>query len=108
MYIMKFLFLLLTCVSAFVNIPKMSKKNVLYDNYFNNDLINGLGIAIVTLPSLLKEGERCYKDEDCPFIMKCCKIGSNNFCCSPNNFISVDLAYNKQFISNNQTKNLKV
>ena len=42
MYIMKFLFLLLTCVSAFVNIPKMSKKNVLYDNYFNNDLINGL------------------------------------------------------------------
>ena len=86
----------------------MSKKNVLYDNYFNNDLINGLGIAIVTLPSLLKEGERCYKDEDCPFIMKCCKIGSNNFCCSPNNFISLDLAYNKQFISNNQTKNLKV
>lgn len=52
---MKLLFLVLRCVGAFVNIPKLSKKNVLYDNYFNNDLINGLGIAIVTLPSLLKE-----------------------------------------------------
>lgn len=80
------------------------KKNVLYDNYLDNDLINGLGIAIIILPSLLKEGGGCYKDEDCPFIMKCCKVGSNNFCYSPNNFISVDLTY----ISNNLTKNLKV
>ena len=30
--------------------------------------------------------------------MRCCEIGLNKFCCSPNNYIKLELAYQKQGI----------
>tara|TARA_Y100000816_G_C25841507_1_gene439760 strand:+ start:89 stop:406 length:318 start_codon:yes stop_codon:yes gene_type:complete len=97
-----FFYLLINIGYAFIQKP-IQKKMRLQDNYFDNDLVNGLGIVILSLPSLMKEGGNCKVDDDCPFIMRCCKVGTKNYCCSPNNFISVDLAYNKQFISKNET-----
>ena len=88
---------------GFVMTQNKKTKLKIQDNNFNTDLINGIGILAFSLPSLLKEGQRCIKDDDCPFIMRCCKVGTNNYCCSPNNFISVDLAYSEQFISTNTT-----
>ena len=52
----------------------------------------------------MKEGGNCKKDDDCPLIMRCCKVGTNNYCCSPNNFVYLEYADNKQFISTNTSK----
>jgi hypothetical protein len=100
------LFLLLSILyicNCFITKP-ITKKIKLQDNYFNNDLVNGLGIVILSIPTIMKEGGNCKKDDDCPLIMRCCKVGTNNYCCSPNNFVYLEYADNKQFISTNTSK----
>ena len=96
--------LLLQLGYAFIMTQNKKLKIKLQDNYLNNDLVNGLGIVILSIPAIMKEGGNCKKDDDCPLIMKCCKVGTNNYCCSPNNFVYLEYADNKQFISTNTSK----
>ena len=88
---------------AFVRTQNKKTKLKIQDNNIDTDIINGIGIIIMSLPTLMRQGGNCKNDDDCPFIMRCCKLGINNYCCSPNNFVSVDLAYIEQFISTNTT-----
>jgi hypothetical protein len=99
-----FLLLSIICIAnSFISKP-IQKKIKLQDNYLNNDLVNGLGIVILSIPTIMKEGGNCKKDDDCPLTMRCCKVGANNYCCSPNNFVYLGYADNKQFISTNTSK----
>ena len=47
-----------------------------------------------TIPFIFRNRDNCEDDEDCPFIMKCCIIGLEKYCCSPNNYIKLEPAYN--------------
>lgn len=96
--------LLLQLGYAFIRTQNKKVKIKLQDNYLNNDLVNGLGIVILSIPAIMKEGGNCKKDDNCPLIMRCCKVGTNNYCCSPNNFVYLGYADNKQFISTNTSK----
>ena len=68
---------------------------------FNNDLnviINSIGAIGYFLPKFLRNNEPCKKDDDCPLIMRCCEVGLNNYCCTPNNFVHIKPAFSKQEI----------
>lgn len=54
-----------------------------------NSIITTIGTAGILAPTLLKHNEICKTDDDCPLIMRCCKIINKNYCCSPNNFVHV-------------------
>jgi len=105
---MRILLLFLLCSNAFIKTPIKKKINIkLYDTYLDNDLINGLGIVAVTIPVFINQHKgNCNIDNDCPLMQRCCKVGENKYCCNPNNYLNIDYAYNKQFISYNTTKKL--
>lgn len=66
------------------------------DYEFNNDLnyiVTSIGFMGYFIPKLLRKREMCIIDDDCPLIMRCCKVGKQNYCCTPNNFVKMDLAY---------------
>lgn len=65
--------------------------NVLYE--YSAKLIPFIGI-IGALPFIFRNRDNCEDDEDCPFIMKCCIIGLDKYCCSPNNYVKLEPAYN--------------
>lgn len=50
-------------------------------------------VSIGVLPFIFKNREPCYEDDDCPFIMKCCILGIERYCCSPNNYIKYEPIY---------------
>ena len=86
---------------SFISIPlnrlQIDNADIEFNNMLNNMLTSITTIGYF-LPKLLKHNEKCTTDDDCPFIMRCCEIGLNKFCCSPNNYIKLDLAYQKQGI----------
>tara|TARA_B100001287_G_scaffold276446_1_gene287290 strand:- start:5648 stop:6001 length:354 start_codon:yes stop_codon:yes gene_type:complete len=88
-------------VFSFISIPlnrlQMDNADIEFNNMLNNMLTSITTIGYF-LPKLLKHNEKCENDDDCPFIMRCCEIGLNKFCCSPNNYIKLELAYQKQGI----------
>ena len=71
------------------------------DYDFNNEL-NNVVVSISALgyllPKFLKVSKPCKKDEDCPLVMRCCEVGPNNYCCSPNNYIVMHLGIMKLII----------
>ena len=50
-------------------------------------------VSIGVLPFIFENREPCYEDDDCPFIMKCCILGIERYCCSPNNYIKYEPIY---------------
>ena len=56
---------------------------------------------LVLLPTFVRHNEICKTDEDCPLIMRCCEVGTNKYCCTPNNFVKMNLAYQDQEIKKN-------
>lgn len=69
-----------------------------------NNFATFTGIILLARPFYIKR-KGCQTHHDCPFIMKCCGIGSTNFCCNPNNFIKLNYAYAFQQIQNNNLHN---
>jgi hypothetical protein len=68
---------------------------------FNNELHNVLctiGTLVYFVPKIMKNNEICEKDDDCPLIMRCCQVGIKKYCCTPNNFVKMDLAYQEKKI----------
>ena len=65
--------------------------NVLYE--YSAKIIPFIGL-IGAIPFIFRNRDKCENDEDCPFIMKCCIIGFEKYCCSPNNYIKLEHAYN--------------
>lgn len=65
--------------------------NVLYE--YSAKIIPFIGL-IGTIPFIFRNRDNCEVDEDCPFIMKCCIIGLEKYCCTPNNYIKLEPAYN--------------
>ena len=56
-------------------------------------LYTTIGLSIISLPIIFKNRENCIDDNDCPFIMRCCKLGIEYYCCSPNNYINLEPLY---------------
>lgn len=104
------LFLLVLSCDAFVNVLIKSKKcNKLCDTYLDYELMNGLGIAVITIPKFIKHKTgNCNIDNDCPWMQRCCKVGDNKYCCNPNNYLNVDYAHNKQISSYNTTEKIYI
>tara|TARA_B100000035_G_scaffold315367_1_gene335535 strand:- start:1262 stop:1579 length:318 start_codon:yes stop_codon:yes gene_type:complete len=66
------------------------------DIEFNQDLnyiVTTIGAIGYFLPKLLRNNEICDVDDDCPLIMRCCEIGKTKYCCTPNNFVKMELSY---------------
>ena len=61
-------------------------------NLFNTYKIPVL-ITVGMLPFIFRNREPCYDDDDCPFIMKCCILGIEQYCCTPNNYIKYKPIY---------------
>jgi hypothetical protein len=93
-------------VFSFISIPFNILKLDNADIEFNN-ILTSITTFGYFLPKLLKHNEKCVTDDDCPFIMRCCEIGLNKFCCSPNNYIKLELAYQKQGIETHFKNNDK-
>ena len=70
-------------------------------NLFNTYKIPVL-ITVGMLPFIFRNREPCYDDDDCPFIMKCCMLGIQQYCCSPNNYIKYEPIYLYETVDNNR------
>ena len=46
-----------------------------------------VGTLLGSLPFLFRNNALCMVDDDCPYFMKCCYDGINNYCCTPNKYI---------------------
>lgn len=86
---------------CFISIPsrivKIEQPDIDFNNSLNNILSTLTAIGYI-LPKILKNNEICDVDEDCPLIMRCCEVGKKKYCCSPNNYIKLNLAYQEQNI----------
>lgn len=85
---------------SFLALP-LNKVNIVDDIEFNNNLNNivcSIGAAGYLIPKFLRKDEICETDDDCPLIMRCCQVGKSKYCCTPNNFVKMDLAFSKQHI----------
>lgn len=58
-------------------------------------------ISFGSLPFIFRNREPCYEDDDCPFIMKCCILGIEKYCCTPNNYIKYEYMYLYETVKNN-------
>ena len=69
--------------------------------YVNNDIVDQLTNytpLLILIPRIMRHNEICKTDNDCPLIMRCCEVGTNKFCCTPNNFVKMNLAYQDEKI----------
>ena len=94
---MLFKLLLFSFISIPFNKLKIEQSDIDFNDALNN-VLTSVTVIGYFIPRLLKNNERCVTDDDCPFIMRCCEIGLSKYCCSPNNYIKLDLAYQKQEI----------
>jgi hypothetical protein len=53
---------------------------------------------VVSIAYIFRNGEFCKTDMDCPSVMKCCVIGNDRYCCTPNNYIKLEFSYIYNFI----------
>lgn len=69
--------------------------------YVNNDIADyfaQLTPLLLLIPTFSRHNEPCKTDDDCPMVMRCCELGNNKYCCTPNNFVKMNLAYQNQEI----------
>mgnify|MGYP001479715933 CR=1 FL=1 len=88
---------------SFLTIP-IRNLRVINDIDFNENLNNvlcSLGTIGYFIPKILKKEKICDVDDDCPLVLRCCQIGKKKYCCSPNNFVKMDLAYTNEHIQAN-------
>jgi hypothetical protein len=85
------------------------KKDVIKHNMQSTDVnfneqLNTALVSITTIgyfiPRLLRNNEICKTDDDCPLIMRCCEIGKDKYCCTPNNFVKLQYSYLDEKINN--------
>lgn len=67
-------------------------------NHNYNNIIPTVATIFSMLPIIFRNNQPCQNEDDCPYIMKCCQIGDNKFCCTPNNYIKLEYAYVKEII----------
>lgn len=68
-----------------------------------SNLVGLAGLTALVLPKIkIKKKNNCNVDEDCIGIQRCCRVYSDTFCCSPNNFVYLEpkLAYSNKEIQN--------
>ncbi len=88
---------------AFLSIPfhqrvfQVNNADVVFNNYLNDVLISCTAAGYF-LSNYWKKEKICNNDDDCPDIMRCCEIGIKKFCCSPNNYVKLSLAFQNQQI----------
>lgn len=63
------------------------------------DYITNLTPLLFLIPTMTRHNEICKDDEDCPMIMRCCEVGTNKYCCTPNNFVKMSYAFHNQDIN---------
>ena len=78
------------------NLKIISNENLI-DNIYNSNII---ALLVIMIPYIYRNGEYCNNDNDCPHIMRCCQIGLDKYCCTPNNYIKFKYAYIKNYIKN--------
>lgn len=79
----------------------------------NNDFVDYLTTLtplLLLIPKIMRHDEICKKDDDCPLIMRCCEVGTNKYCCTPNNFVKMNYAFQDKEIKSvydhhNENKN---
>lgn len=80
---------------SFLALP-INRFNIADDIEFNNNLNNivcSISAIGYILPKFLKKDEICETDDDCPLIMRCCQVANSKYCCTPNNFVKMDMAF---------------
>ena len=68
----------------------------------NNDFVvylANLTPLLLLIPTMSRHNEICKTDDDCPMIMRCCEIGEDKYCCTPNNFVKMNYAYQNKEIN---------
>ena len=70
-------------------------QDVEFNNYLNDVLVS-IGTLGYFLPRYFKQEKSCREDDDCPDIMRCCEVGIKKYCCSPDNYIKLNLAFQNQ------------
>ena len=73
-------------------------QDVEFNNYLNDVLVSISALGYI-LPKYFKQEKICKEDDDCPDIMRCCEVGIKKFCCSPNNYVKLNFAFQNQQIS---------
>ena len=58
-------------------------------------------VLIGIIPFIFRNREPCYDDNDCPFFMKCCILGIEKYCCTPNNYVKYEPIYLYKSVKNN-------
>jgi hypothetical protein len=92
---MKIVYLLFVFNAIFTKKINLINNNNLDQNI---NFVKIIGTILLSLPIIFRNGEKCNSDNDCPNIMKCCQIGNHKYCCTPNNYVKLELAYIKNYI----------
>lgn len=95
---------LLSFLTLPVNLPnnvRIEQADLDFNNALNT-VATTVGAIGYLLPKMLRNNEICKTDDDCPLVMKCCEVGIKKYCCSPNNFVKMSLAYQNQEIQNKE------
>ena len=67
----------------------------------NNDIVDyltNLTPLFFLIPTLTRHNDNCKTDDDCASIMRCCEVGVKKYCCTPNNFVKIKLAYQNEYL----------
>ncbi len=80
-----------------LNKVKITQEDLDFNNQLNQIVLSSAALGYL-IPKILKKGEYCEKDDDCPLIMRCCEVGKYNYCCTPNNFVKLTYAFAPQNI----------
>lgn len=96
-----FICLLLATYTSKKNVikPKMQASDIDFNEQLNTVLVSITTIGYF-VPKFLRNNEICKTDDDCPLIMRCCEIGKDKYCCTPNNFVKLQYSYLDQEINN--------
>lgn len=72
--------------------------------FTSSNLAKFTQITLLSLPIIYRNGDKCYNDDDCPHIMRCCQICFYKYCCTPNNYIKLEPAFIKNYVMSNNIK----
>lgn len=67
----------------------------------NNDILEyiyKLPTLVLLIPTVTRHNDNCKTDDDCALTMRCCEVGKKRYCCTPNNFVKMSLAYQNEEI----------
>ena len=71
------------------------------------DYLTTLTPLFILISTIFRHNEICKTDDDCPLIMRCCEIGHDNYCCTPNNFVKLTYAFQNQEIQHHEVQDHK-